>query len=557
MRKTILLTMTLLKNGSGNTVMGRSKSGRLSKQSILLIVLAVAFTPLALSFGAMVSYLYDMLAPIQQEGVVLGLGLSLVSLAIFLFGIFYVINVFYFAQDIEALLPLPLTPAQVLTAKFNITLLYEYVTELIILAPILVAYGVKSGAGIVYYVYSAIIFLTLPIIPLVIGSVFAMIIMRITNIGKNKDRSRMIGGVAVIVLAVGFNIVFQRMNAGEMDESLLKQMLLSGNNSFVQLVTKMFPSVQFGANALLNSTVWAGLGQLLLFLLLSALLFAVFAALGHWIYFKGVMGMSESAARRKLVSGEQLSRMTMQQSALKAYTWKEIRLLLRTPAYFLNCVLISFLWPVIILIPIFTQPEVMDMLRRAGSYAAQGETAGLVLAAACSLFLFVSGSNHTSATSISREGTGIVVNKFLPIPYGTIIFAKVLSGWIMTLVSVLLLIITAVVIMQLSTTLAVMLAAMGLLVTLFSNLVGMMFDLNFPKLHWDNEQKAVKQNLNGLYLTIICLLSAGLIFFAALRLTPTLPFAFFSLVVLFALLDGVLYAVLMNRGPKWLNRIEG
>jgi ABC-2 type transport system permease protein len=42
------------------------------------------------------------------------------------------------------------------------------------------------------------------------------------------------------------------------------------------------------------------------------------------------------------------------------------------------------------------------------------------------------------------------------------------------------------------------------------NLSGIIFELYWPKLNWDNEQKAVKQNLNVLYGMAVSLLYAAL-----------------------------------------------
>jgi ABC-2 type transport system permease protein len=523
---------------------------------LLPILLVVAFLPLMYSFGNMVSFMYDALAPVEQEGVILGMGLAMVSLIIFLFGIFYVINVFYFAQDIEHLLPLPLTPAQIVSAKFFVTLLYEYVTAFIILAPILVTYGLKSGAGPLFYVYAVLIFLSLPVIPLVIASVVAMLVMRVTNIGKNKDRYRMIGGMAAIVLAVGFNIVFQRSSGGNWTESELQEMMLGGGQSFLKIVTRMFPSAQFAAEALLRPAALAGLANLALYLGLSALFFLAFAALGQRIYFKGVMGLSESAARRRRLSDEQLDKSTVPRSALLAYFLKEWRLLVRTPAYFLNCVLLSFLWPVLVLIPVFVQPDALAMIQGLAALVEREETAGLVLAGACGLFLFTSGSNAVTATAISREGSAMFVNKYIPVPYGMIIAAKVLSGWVLTLVNTLLFIGVAAFVVRFPPSFAFLLLAVGIPASLFSCLAGIVFDLNFPKLHWDNEQKAVKQNLNALYLMIVMLLTAGLVFYAVMRLNLPLPATSAGLIGLFAALDLALYRILKQMGPKWMEQIQ-
>lgn len=50
----------------------------------------------------------------------------------------------------------------------------------------------------------------LPVIPVVLASLVAMVFMRFTNIGKSKDRFRLIGGLVAIAIAIGFQAIVQR-----------------------------------------------------------------------------------------------------------------------------------------------------------------------------------------------------------------------------------------------------------------------------------------------------------------------------------------------------------
>lgn len=556
MNKTLSLTRILLKNGGGQLTGVGKKKRKLPIRLILPVLLLVAFLPLMFSLVSLVSFFYDGLKSIGQEGIIPGLGLAVTCVVIFMFGIFYVINVFYFSQDVEHLLPLPLKPAQILTAKFIVTLLYEYLTQLLLLLPVLLTFGIKNGSGMAYYVYAGIIFLLLPIIPLVLASVVAMITMSFSSIARNKDRFRMVAGVAAVLLSVGGNILFQRSMNKSMSPTQLQDMLQSGHNSFVEWAARAFPSVKLAADALLKESSLAGLTSLVLFLSLSCLVFIGFVVLGQRLYFKGVIGISESSARRKQLSESRYNRLTMQQPVLKAYLVKELRILLRTPPYFLNCVLMSFLWPVLCLIPVLTQPNFMENIRTVESLVKQDGMAALILAGGAGVFLFVSGTNYTASTSISREGSGFFVNKYLPVAYDKMISAKVLSGWLLTLSSALLLTGFAYFLLHLPTLLVLLLLLASIPATLFCCLTGVLIDLLLPKLHWDNEQKAVKQNMNGIYNMLIGILAAGLIFLLVLKLELSLFFAVFALLVLLTGADFLLYRLLMTKGQKWFLKIE-
>jgi len=60
---------------------------------------------------------------------------------------------------------------------------------------------------------------------------------------------------------------------------------------------------------------------------------------------------------------------------------------------------------------------------------------------------------------------------------------------------------------------------------LLPNLSGIIFELYWPKLHWDNEQKAVKQNMNVLYGMVAALIFAGMAIAPVLVFELTLPVA--------------------------------
>lgn len=553
MNKTLALTRILLRNGTGQL---SKPGGKPIKRFLLPALLLVALLPLASAIGNMVAIFYDALQSIGQGGAVLGLGLALASLVVFMFGIFYVITVFYFAQDVEHLLPLPLKPGQIVTAKFLTVLLYEYLTLLIFLVPLLVVFGVKDGAGVLYYLYGIVVYLALPVVPLVLASVIAMAIMSFAGVARNKDRFRMFGGIAAVLASFGLNMFIQRSLNKAMKPEQMQDMLLGGNNSLIEFATRSFPSVKLAANALLREAQLAGAASLVLFAGLTALFYIVFVVLAQRFYFKGVMGISETAARRIRLSGTQLDRQTSQQSALKALLMKELRILMRTPPFFLNCVLMSFLWPVLLLIPVLTQPDFKEMLGSAKTMFETYESSALVPAIGLALLLFVSGSNATASTAISREGAGFFVSKYMPVSYGSMIAAKVAAGWLITMIGALLILVVALFMLQLPLAFILVMLVIAFAATLFTCLTGILIDLWLPKLVWDNEQKAVKQNMNGLFNMLVSIAVAAALFFLVNWLGLGLWAAAALLLVLLLVADAVLIRLLKAKGEAWFGRIE-
>lgn len=554
MSKFIALTRVLLKNNVESFGKG---GGKFKLKGIALIIfLILCFAPLSISLGAFVNTLYDMLSQIDQQGVILGLGFSMSCLAIFFLGIFYVIGTFYFSMDINYLLPLPLRPSEILSSKLVVVLVYEYLTQIVILAPIIIAYGIKDGAGILYYIFSILIFLTIPIIPLIISSILVMVIMRFTNLAKNKDRFNMIGGIIAIFIGIGINIFMQRTASNFTNPENMQRLFEEGNNSFIGLATKLFPSAKLAAAALAENISSRGFINLGLFIVMTVISLIVFILVGEGLYFKGVIGTSEAASKRKQLSNDELYKATKQNSILKAYTIKELKILFRTPAYFLNCVVINFFWPIIIILPLVINSDNMESLEMIKSFLNTPDYFSIILAGSSLLLGFVSSTNGVASTSISREGKSFFVNKFLPISYKNQIIAKVLSGIIISIIGMVTLIFTIIIIAKPSPLLIILITIIGMLVISFANFIGVLIDLFNPKLNWDNEQKAVKQNLNLIISWPLILILPGIITLVVYKLHLPISVTTVLLILVYMAANVILYEVLISKGANLYKNIK-
>jgi|BioPla2DNA2_1021312.scaffolds.fasta_scaffold09548_1 ABC-2 type transport system permease protein len=550
--KLFILTKALLKNGFGIKATGKKKV----RQIIFIILISLCFVPLLIGLSVFISTMYDALKVVEQEGIILSLGIAVSSFVIFFFGVFYVINIFYFSDDVEILLPLPLKSSEIIGAKFLVTVVYEYLTELILLLPLFVIYAYKSGPSFMYYIYALVVFLLVPVVPLSIASVLVMIIMRFTAIAKNRDRFKMVGGLIAMFGAIGFNTVIQQFAAKSIDPQQLQEMFTEGQNSMVELMSRIFPGTKFAALSIVHNTGVQGIVNLMIFLLIAVASFLIFLYFGELLYFRGVIGISEQAAKRKKVSREELGKLSVLQSKLKAYTIKELKLLFRTPIYFMNCVLINFLFPIFMLIPLLTQSEGESELESIKAIMNIGIFDGIIVVVGFAAAMLISTINSITSTSISREGQNLYISKYLPVSYKTQILAKALSGAIVSFIGVVTILISVTVFLELPLYLSFMIAGISLFGIVCMSFIGVMIDLFHPKLNWDNEQKAVKQNLNPLFhmllATIFCVAAIWAsiaFFFSALTACAVIIFAF-------GVIDFLLYKLIATKGVKLFSDIE-
>ena len=79
-----------------------------------------------IAFYTMILYsTYTVGAAINSPEIVITIALLASQLMIFVFGIFYIISAFYFSNDVNILVPLPLKPYHILGCKFIVIMINE------------------------------------------------------------------------------------------------------------------------------------------------------------------------------------------------------------------------------------------------------------------------------------------------------------------------------------------------------------------------------------------------------------------------------------------------
>jgi ABC-2 type transport system permease protein len=370
------------------------------------------------------------------------------------------------------------------------------------------------------------------------ASVIVIIIMRFMSFGKNKQTFKYVGGIIAIVFALGFNLLVQGSVSNISDAQLAASLQ---NSTLPDLFARIFPGIGFASNALLNSPGLSGLWNLLLFMLCSAGAVAVFMITGRLFYFKGVAGVTETSAKRKAI--RDISKETEGTSAMKAYFKKEVRLLFRSPTAFLQCVLTTFIWPVLIIIILFSGGSEKFSMMQA---AVANISAGLMSAIFAAISAFITSSNAITSTAISREGKGLYYTKYIPMSMRKQLHAKSFTGIIFSSISVVTLIAAVGAFIGINIAVAAISLVLGVIVGAVCSYAGLLIDVANPKLEWINEQQAIKQNMN-----VIIHLLAGLAFGAI----AVIPVAVFGLdIALSALYILVAFALLLT---LFIRRVNG
>lgn len=525
MSKYFVLFKTMLRN-TFNVIDTKDKKNL--KRILFVVFIGIAILPSIVSLGFLTREALFMLLPIQQEGLVISLLFLALSTMIFFMAIFLVPAVYYFSKDSETLLALPLTPETIVLSKFSLSMVYEFLTIFVISTPIIIGYISIMNPNILFYLMLVIILLTIAIVPLAFAGLIIMVIMAFVPFFKNRDFFNYASGFLALTFAIGINYVMG--GTATLDQNSLIQLLNNGNNSLLGIMRIAFPNVPFAISALVNSNIL----DFIIYLVITLIVLVGFVFVSKLVYFKGVIGVNETSASRKNLNLKAYNKITSSKGVILSYFIKEMKLMIRTPVYLLNNISTVILIPAILLVIFISgvgaDDEVIMLINSidwsSGSILIIITFAGFVVG------IMMSTMNLITVTSLSREGTNIYFMKLIPMSYVKQIQAKILSGVVVSLVGILFMLVPAWIFFKIQFHLVFLAFIASILGMIFINYLGMIVDLIHPKLIWEQETAAVKNNLNSVF----TMLPAFGISFGIFFLVQFIPNTIGSVLIFLALL---------------------
>jgi len=476
------------------------------RKDLWLVILGgfgfVGLLPVIWLYFNVLKYAFLILKPMGQETALLTMAILAGQFLILVFGLFYVLSAFYFARDLEFLVSLPARPFEVIGAKFGVILVNEYLTVLFIVGPAFIVYGVMAGKSIGYWPLAALVFLLLPVIPLALAGLLVMAMMRLVNVSRKKDFLILAGSLTLL----GVTLFLQLGLVGNRSpEELMK--FFTAPDGLVRLLGEKFPPCIWASRLLANGLDGPGWIYLLLFAggSVGVLLLLLLAA--EKLFYRGLIGLSEMAARRKKLSKDVMARgFSVVQKAQWAILLREWRLMNRTPIFLLNGILSVVLIPVMLFFMARSNAisSSMSILKVLGS----GNRTAEVLFAAV-FFVACGCLNGTASSTFSREGKNFWLSKVMPVTPERQVLGKFLHSYLVAVLGVLGGSLVAWLALGLDWQSIVPAALLALVAGVLLTALNMAVDLARPLLTWTNPMRAIKQNLN---VVLAMALDAGILF---------------------------------------------
>ena len=485
-----------------------------TRQNVLnVLAFLIVFGSLAISMVIISYSITKKLIEINQEYMFINILLLMDFGILFVKSIFESLNVLYFSKDLKLLLRLPLKSSTIVNAKMLKMIESEYQMEIIMLAIPMFVYGNLTSAGLLFYIYTAIILLILPVIPIVLSSVIMAIIMRFTNIIKNKNKVMYIAIIVGFILLDIFIAAISGNSSMDAAAGSIKEQVLEVNG-IAESLANDFKIIKPIMSTVQNYNNIHGLTNICIYTVISVISYIASIIIISPIYLKGAIGTTLNGERAAQTNRASLSISDFPVSSQKkAYITKELKTLQRSPIFFLQCILLPIAYPLaIFIITIFvvmlSKLLGVDLSEKLIGQTSSGFGQAIFLSVGQIFFMM----NFGSIIAISKDGIGAILTKVLPISFEKQFDYKTWVGRTANIFSGLLVVFVYYVLTKsLIQTLiiAVILASQNRL----GEKIKILVDLKNPQITWESEYTMMKQNTNVMYILFYSLIFVGGFFF--------------------------------------------
>jgi ABC-2 type transport system permease protein len=520
----------------------------------ILILILFGLSGTATMFVAFNLELYKALEPLGQQGIVINSSIMFAMVFTLIFGFVGIVATYFIQKEADIILSMPFEHWNILFAKFATSYIMEFLITLAIMGTGVIVYGIKSGAGVVFYVMYLVTAILLPFIPLVLSYFVIIPAMKVGSIFKKKDATMIITSFLAMIFIVGFQSFFQKTMLSLQGNPKLLQETFTSPDGLVSLLGRVYPPASWGTYAIIDVT--SGKGALGLALLIITALIAVIAL--HFImsgvYVQSIIGSGEVKKSTKKYNEKEFKGNLRGKSKLYSMVVREIRLMNREPVFFLNGPFIVILLPLIFGFMFFIQGgEVFKLLDKMLTINNFTYYATLAIGG---LGAMLGGMSNIAPTGTSREGKAFMFLKSMPIDPIQYVNSKLIHSMIFGVFGGVVACVIGSFIPGIGLGNLLLAFVISQLLMFPGFILGVLLDLTWPKLIWDNPQKAIKQNVNAVLMVfgnMFVLYFLAFMIYAFLKNPLT---GYITLTLVPAIIGGSLYAFLLKYAPQKFYEIE-
>lgn len=416
------------------------------------------------------------------------------SVLIFLFLIFSsfldILGSFYFSNDIESYLCLPIKKSEIFVSKFlNVYLKQLYVCVLI-LGPSFYYYCRFNTKSIYHYILSLVLLLLINLFALNLSGIFVFLLMIGSKKFKNKNTFKFIVSTFSVISILCFNLFFNKFSDDNLNKDNVDLLF-----SKLKILDNLFLGKLF-VNPLFKNNLISSINSLLLIISIVFISFIIFLFVGNKYYFKGIYGLSSFKSNPNNKIRSKSSTVFDSKNVLINIIINDLKNIFRNSTILFEYIIKSFIMLIIFSASLF------------GSSSSQSNmfinpNSKVQILMVISMFVFAISLNPIFTTSFSRDKNMIYANKFLPISYKTQLNSKIIVNGVFNLFTTLIYTLLLVYFKFNFVNILFIIFIINIY-TIHLSLEGYFYDLKTPKLNYDSERDLLR-GFRNLYIAMYSL----------------------------------------------------
>lgn len=452
--------------------------------------------------------------------------MAVTCMVVLLTTIFKVKGTIFGFRDYDMVMSLPVRTGGIVASRVLMLYVVNLLFVLMLMVPMMVAYGVLAAPKLYFYINSGILLLFIPMIPIILASVLGTLVTFVASRFRHSNLLTILISFVVFLGIMGVSLLTK--DTGEE--------LVNISKMLTKQVNSMYPLADLYTKAVVEGNVVS----FALFILISLAAFVIYSYIIGKLFKKVNTLIMSGVTRSSYKLGE-----LKPQSPLKALYWKELKRYFASPIYVLNTGFGVVLLTLGTLAALFVDPA--TLLGASEIPVQLGDIVPMMIS-----FCIVMSS--TTMASISLEGRSLWILKSLPVSDKTIFGSKLLVN-LTILVPVLLDVVLLVVILGIDFRRGLLILIVTVLCSLFTALFGLLVNLRLPNFNWTSETMVVKQSAASLIVIFSGMILVGiqlplLLYFKSFDTTYWIYAGFL------AVMDLVIYRVLMTYGVKRLRALN-
>ena len=517
------------------------KGGKFFFYSLIFLTILFAFIPILLIYTGFVYNTMFRLNQVDFATTGFEALLFVISIFSFIFGFNVLLNELYFSEDIENILPLPVKPEIIVASKFTSCFIIENFILFIFLILGTLAYILALKLPIYYLIIALIGIIFLPLIPMILCTLILFIVINLLRKFLTSKAIRKIGYllIGIFILLTFFSL--WKIASFDFEEYI--ESFALGNHKFLHIMRYLIPSVYFFTKGLTKGSII----YILLSVIIGLIYFGIMLLIAKKIYYDSVEDITSKDTDSKKSSLKSINEFEVKQPIVQ-YFLKDIKLIFRSPTFFINCIIINIIWPILIFLifkialPDYNIPFMINAIKNNDTLFL---TRLIILVIGVSII--IPSFNSLASSAFSREGKNYHFIKYIPIKYGLQWREKYFLSFSLSFIGIIIYTIPFFIILHVPILKILLYLTLIILCISIVSLTGLLIDSVYPKLIWDDEADSLRENYNsfiamGYSILLFAILCGGGYYLIKHNILSLSLFTLITLVLLI-ILNIILYTI--------------